>query len=371
MARALGPLGYRLTALTPERREFGAWSRYFDDVVVCPAPTEGTRFTDLLLDRAPAWRGALVLETEDAFSVALSRQRDVLSEHYHLHVGAWPVVSQFLEKDRTAALAASVGVPMPRAYEVEDGNAVPDRVLLPAIVKPVRSHEFVEAFGTKLWVVERADALADALRRASACGIDVVVQELVPGSDHGTLESVEVYVDRTGRWAAEQYNVKLRQSPPMFGVMRVGRSVPPIQDVREATRRLLVEAGYRGYASAEFKRDPRDGVARLIEVNVRLPRNGALMLRSGTNFPHIVHQDLVAHEPVPAAPLRPATFIDVVADLGNLATRDRRLLRRPWFAFRPYLHRRKAFAVLSVSDPKPMAAMLLGRLRKRWPSRRP
>ena len=148
--------------------------------------------------------------------------------------------------------------------------------------------------------------------------------------------------------------------------MRGGRSVPPIPDVREATRALLSAVDFRGYASAEFKRDPRDGRPKLIEVNVRLPRNAALMARSGIDFARLVYADLVDEVATPVIdPVIPSTFIDLTADLGNLLTRDRGMLRRPARVVGPYLARRKLEAVWSWSDTKPMATMIAARLRRR------
>jgi predicted ATP-grasp superfamily ATP-dependent carboligase len=46
----------------------------------------------------------------------------------------------------------------------------------------------------------------------------------------------------------------------------------PLDDARDAADdvvRLLTGVGYRGVFSAEFKRDPRDGRAKLLEVNCR------------------------------------------------------------------------------------------------------
>lgn len=369
VTRALGPLGFRITAVTPDPDEFGTASRYVSEVAVCPPPQDEEAFAAFLLRHCHRWRGALVLETEDPYTIALGRwKEELLTAGYRVAAPHWEQSRWFLEKHRTDALADSVGVPRPRLHHPRSSSQLAEAIAdlrFPLLVKPVRSSDFVARFGTKLWVVADASELIERFDMATAHGIEVVLQEMIPGTDAATLESVEVYVNGDGSWGGDQCNIKLRQAPPMWGVMRVGRSVPMIEDVRDHTRRLLDAAGYSGYASAEFKRDPRDGQAKLIEVNARLPRNGQLMLASGTNFPLLIYRDLVEGVPSRPQPVRPTWFIDVVADVGTTVVRDRAQLRRPRDLVRPYLARRKAFAVLSRRDPRPFLSMLGSRVRKR------
>lgn len=362
--RALGPLGFHVVAMSADPDAFGAASRHASDRVVCPDPSDAAAFTEFLLARAPAWRGALILETEDAYTEAIARNHDRLADSYHLVTPPWEVAQWFLQKDRTAELAATVAVAHPRTAPPDDPLGPGSALALPAMVKPVRSHEFVDAFGVKLWVFHRWDELREGVEAARRRGIEVVVQEVIPGSDAGTLETVELYINRDGTLGAHQCNVKLRQSPPMFGVMRAGRSVPVIPDVLDASLRLLHHVGFTGYASAEFKRDPRDGQAKLIEVNVRLPRNGALLARSGTNFPAEIHADLVEGRPSAPRPLQPSWFVDAFADLAELVRGDLGVLRHPASFFGPYVGRRRSSAVHSFRDVGPALRWARGKTAK-------
>jgi len=59
--------------------------------------------------------------------------------------------------------------------------------------------------------------------------------------------------------------------PPDFGNSSylVAEPLDAVGDALAALRRLFAHARYRGIFSAEFKRDERDGVLKLIEVNCR------------------------------------------------------------------------------------------------------
>jgi predicted ATP-grasp superfamily ATP-dependent carboligase len=82
---------------------------------------------------------------------------------------------------------------------------------------------------------------------------------------------VDGFIDRQGTLRAAFARQRYRMYPSDFGNSSYMVSVPahetaaPIADLQ----RLFRHVDYRGIFSAEFKRDPRDDVFKLIEVNVR------------------------------------------------------------------------------------------------------
>lgn len=365
--RALGRIGYYVIAMTPDPKEFGTSSRYVNEVVQCPHPAEIEEFIAFLLQNSELWHNALILETEDYFSTALSKHKSTLSEHYRLVVPDWDVAQLFIEKSLTYAMADECGVPHPAVYHMEtmqELDSMAHDLTFPVMLKPLRSHEFVDYFNQKLFIVDDLQTLREKFQLTLETQQPVLLQEIIPGTDNGTLESIEIYIDSAGEVSAEQFNVKLRQAPPMFGVMRAGKSVPPIDDIREYAHRLLRHVQYRGFASLEFKRDKRDGEPKLIEVNIRLPRNGQMLFASGTNFPHIIYQDLVSGQVTKADTYQPTYFIDLIPDLGNTFLRDfRSMLNLPAF-LRPYVARHKTFAVFSITDPMPFLSLVGAKVAK-------
>jgi len=60
---------------------------------------------------------------------------------------------------------------------------------------------------------------------------------------------------------------------------------------------MLRALDFHGFANIEFKRDPRDGQYKIIEVNARHNLSALLAVRCGVNFPllqyrHLVHGEL-------------------------------------------------------------------------------
>jgi D-aspartate ligase len=137
-------------------------------------------------------------------------------------------------------------------------------------VKPRDSQAFVQRFGVKGFPLEgRADADA-RLAAAAEAGLAVLLQEYVPGPPDAHY-FVDGYVALDGRPLAFFARRRLRMYPPDFGNSTYHLSVP-LEEVEDAVRHLrtlLGACGYVGIFSAEFKRDARDGVLKLLEVNVR------------------------------------------------------------------------------------------------------
>jgi predicted ATP-grasp superfamily ATP-dependent carboligase len=366
--RALGPLGLHIIALTHQPRDFGTASRYVREVAICPHPENREAFSGFLVRRASEWGGALILDTDDYYTTALSSSKRQLEQYYAVLAPDWAVTQRFIDKDQSYRVADACGVPRPSMYAPHTMAELESELGLyrfPMMIKPVRSHEFVAHFGKKLFIVHSPAEMRTRFQEVLNAKLPVLVQEIIPGTDYGTLESAEIYIDSQGELRAELYNIKLRQSPPMYGVMCAGKSVPPIQDVREYALRLLREVGYRGFASIEFKRDVRDGLPKLIEVNVRLPRNGQLLYASGINFPHLIYQDLVLGQRAGTHRYEPTYFVDLIPDIGNLLMRNARMLLHLPTVLRPYVARRRTFAVCSWKDPRPFVSLVTAKVTRR------
>jgi predicted ATP-grasp superfamily ATP-dependent carboligase len=64
-------------------------------------------------------------------------------------------------------------------------------------------------------------------------------------------------------------------------------------EVLDLAVKLFQSVDYRGIGCAEFKRDPRDGKPKLIEINTRAVRTSMLAIGAGVDFPWIAYQDCV------------------------------------------------------------------------------
>jgi predicted ATP-grasp superfamily ATP-dependent carboligase len=162
---------------------------------------------------------------------------------------------------------------------------------------------------------------------------------------------------------------KLRQFPLEVGSGSAMVSVfePEVADL---SRDLLRSFGYRGLANIEFKRDARDGIYRLIEVNPRSSNANQLAVSAGVDFPFLVYRYLTRpDEPeAPSAGFRVGvTWVHEDLDLqAFLALRKTgELTLAEWVGS---LRGPRSWAVFSLRDPAPflfqVSTHLAGRVRK-------
>jgi predicted ATP-grasp superfamily ATP-dependent carboligase len=177
-----------------------------------------------------------------------------------------------------------------------------------------------------------------------------MVQELLPGGDD-ELYTLGSYLAKDGEPLGLFCGRKLRQTPREIGNCRVGEAVW-VDEVVEQGLTLLNRIGFHGISQVEFKRDPRDGRYKLMEVNPRLWQWHGLAAACGVDLVRIAYRDLLGDRPTPVR-MRGAGKRWAI----SLMSGDGAAFQAP-----PYVD-----AVFAADDPKPAlvqaARVLRGALR--------
>ena len=352
--RALGRMGVSLTAVSYEEHDMGRASMFVTETMRVPHPEKQEEaFVAALLDRADDWGRRILFPADDATLMAVSRNKQALSGPFIVACPDWDVVLRVVDKSYTYRLAQSIGLPVPSTFFPGSKEELMDaagQLGFPCLLKPAVSHRYQEAFGRKMTKVHDAGELLRGYREATEACIAVMLQELIPGGDDCGAHYNSYFVN--GSAVAELTAAKVRMSPPGSGVPRVvvSRDIPSIV---EPARRILAALNYCGHSCTEFKRDPRDGVYKLLEVNGRHNRSGALSLRCGINFPwleyrHLVHGDLPPQNGAETGIYWIDEFHDAARSLRCLFSER----YSPMAYIRPYL-RPHVFAVFNWPDVKP------------------
>lgn len=193
--------------------------------------------------------------------------------HYPASVAPIDALDILVDKASFAGTLDRLGLPHPttRLLEsVQDLDLVSDKVLQSSFLKPVHSQQFFARFAVKAFLIANKTSAQARLRECIDAGLQVMLQEYIPGppTSHYFIDG---FVDRNGVVRALFARRRLRMSPPDFGNSTLMISVP-LKDTGDAAatlRRLFAGIEYRGIFSAEFKKDARDDVFNLIEVNAR------------------------------------------------------------------------------------------------------
>ncbi|PKQ15529.1 MAG: hypothetical protein CVT67_08915 [Actinobacteria bacterium HGW-Actinobacteria-7] len=354
MTRALGVMGVPVVAMYYDEADHGYVSKYVQERIRSPHPERNEDdFIEFLVGYATRFEGSFLIPASDATLAAVSRHKELLERHYIVGCPEWEITKLFVDKKHTYALADRYGIPAPKTTvprSVEDVERYANEVQYPCLVKPCQGHQYFEVFHRKMVMANSFDQMLHAYREATDAKFEVVLQEFIPGdSSHGVNYNSYSW---GGKALVEFTAAKIRNAPRDTGSPCVAQS-QFVSEVLEPGRRILQAMDFHGYACTEFKRDARDGVYKLMEVNGRHNLSSLLAVSCGINFPWIHYEHLV-HGKLPEA-LRQQTglyWIDLVRDLSaspGYLFKERYPVRR---YLKPYLDPH-VFAILDSTDPKP------------------
>jgi predicted ATP-grasp superfamily ATP-dependent carboligase len=289
VVRSLGRRGLPVWVVRePEGDGIATHSRYASRSLSWPAESDEARISFLrsFAREAPGWA---LIPTGDETAAFLARHRDALAQDFLVTTPPWVVLRWAYDKRLMHKLAQSLGIAAPRTWFPKGRDEVASLDCeFPAILKPAIKEGHNSFTAAKAWRVEDREEL---LRRYDeACTyVDpevVMVQELVLGGGGSQVSYAALMQD--GEERAWLTALRLRQNPMDFGRSSsfvVSASEP---DAAEASRALLREIRFTGLVEVEFKRDPRDGVVKLLDVNPRVWGWHTLGGRAGVDFPYLL-----------------------------------------------------------------------------------
>lgn len=237
----------------------------------CPDPIKDEKkLVTLLIDlRQRLQTKPVIYAGSDEFVLFLSKNRDILQEHFRYIMPNHALIEAVLDKRLTAKLADDYEIPSPKTFVInhqELSDQLLSNFVYPCILKPVHGYEFRKQLSKKVIIIENETQLKEQLPVLQQFG-DLIIQEIIPGGDDcvyqiGTLFAEDM--ELIGLFMGQ----KLNQFPPYFGT---GAFVQSIRDeeVIEKGVSLLKTLKMTGISVAEFKRDSRDGQLKFIEINAR------------------------------------------------------------------------------------------------------
>lgn len=348
-------------------------SRYVTEKVLCPdINLDEKTLADFLIKfgRRFAERPVL-MATADSYALMISRYADQLAPYYRFPILPDGLLEKIIDKRGLSELAGELHLRMPTTYAVMPGSDIAhiaEKISYPCIIKPSLSHKFVKVFRQKCLYAANREKLMEDLNTACASGLEVMVQEVIPGFDD-RMYVFDAYINARGKLTHTFSAQKLRQFPINFGSSTFTRQYYE-PELINLGREYMERLGYRGYGEIEFKKDPRSEEYYLIEINARLSTLNVLFDKCGIEFTYIMYRDLIG-EPLPEKHLAenlPWAFWHAYEDAISICSylRKRQLtvaqILKPWFAYR------KAHAIWAADDIKPLfafALLILGKIAKR------
>jgi len=304
IARSLGRYDVPVYALDSDPRQFGLFSRYCKKQI-CPHPHESEdELLDYMLDLGKQLGKSVLYPTSDDFVLFVSKYRDVLSEYYIFLMPSDEMMQRAVNKRGLYELAIEHDVPVAKAFfpkNLDEIQAVSEEIEYPCIMKPNHSLNWRRADmsaivgNSKVLLAHSPDELVNLYKEVSKIDNDLMIQEIIGGSDDLLYYFVS-YLNENSKPLAIFAGRKLRVLPVYFGSGSFVSSVWE-PDLNKNSLALLQGMGYKGLSGVEFKKDPKDGQFKIIEINARFGLWDALGAKCGVDVALTSYKDAVG-EPV-------------------------------------------------------------------------
>ncbi len=363
--RSLGQMGVPVIVIYYEKVDMGYRSKYVQESIFSASPESSEEaFLDVIVKCEGKYGKCVIFPSDDASLFIVAKNKKFLSEYHFLACPDWEKVNLIVDKKFTYELAENCGIPAPKTMVPKNETEVKgfcELIGYPCLIKPCFSHRYYDHFKKKMTKVVSLEQAVFAFREADSFGVEVMVQELIPGDDTlGVNYNSFVF---GGSDPVEFVAEKVRLSPPKFGVPRVvrGKWIPEVAEIGQKTVKAF---GYEGYSCTEFKKDPRDGTYKLMELNGRHNRSSLLSLKCGVNFPFIEYKSHVSGEfPVQIQSETEFMWIDEFRDLYQsfVSAKEESLSFKRFVE--PY-RRNHVFAVFDRNDMGPFFTRVHGLVRR-------
>jgi predicted ATP-grasp superfamily ATP-dependent carboligase len=201
----------------------------------------------------------------------IARNHRTLEALFSLATPEWEIFRWAYDKRLTYQLAAQLDIPHPVTWYQTDRDELEQLACtFPLILKPAHKLRPSRLTWDKAWLVtSRAEMMA---RYDEACTMAdpglIMLQDLIPGDAVGQFSFGALCAD--GQPLASIVAIRRRQHPVDFG--RSSSYVESTEDaeIERLGRAILGALRFNGLVEVEFKRDSRDGICKLLDINPRI-----------------------------------------------------------------------------------------------------
>ena len=286
LMESLHKLGCHVTTYNASRLDMGYASHYPDKKILS--------FCDAK-DPEKSWKAIstelktkhydLVIPLNDFVAIMLSEHKEELKPYVTIAVNDWNVFQYASDKLKTMKVCMENGIPCPKTFLADENltNLSSLDLKYPICIKPRTGFS---AVGFRM--IEKQEDLEHIVAATKEKYGPPLIQEYIPQTD--LQYKAELFVDKEGNVKSCCIFSKIRWYPIDGGSSTLNKSVHR-PDIKESCERLLKAIGWRGYADIDLIQDPRDGVAKIMEINPRITGSVKICYACGVNFSEQILQD--------------------------------------------------------------------------------
>lgn len=279
LMKALHDLNCYVTTYNKSKLDMGYTSRYPDKKILGywdrKSPEKSLDALQKLLKNG---QYDIVIPMTDFSAILLSQNKDELSQYASIAVNNWDIFQSASDKQRTMMACEANGIPHPKTLinveTVED--ILQSDLKYPFVIKPRTGYGSIG-----FHCIENEEHLRQVFEKAVNSHGKMLAQEYIPQTD--IQYKAELFINSNGEVTSACVFDKTRWYPIDGGSTCCSASVDR-PDIVECSARLLKAIGWRGYGDVDLIQDPRDGVAKVMEINPRITASVKICFAAGIDF---------------------------------------------------------------------------------------
>ncbi len=259
--RSLGRAGIHVTAMSPNHRALSFFSRYCRNKILCPDPGDEEQYIDFIGSYIQENPVDVLVPVGYLSAIAISRYQKELLPFTRVPVAEYGSMQVACNKQKTMQLASTLDVPSPHEY-----TSVKDITEFPVVAKDPYGSGKIRYIGSP-----------QEFERFAPAGS--LLQEYIPGTGYGFFA-----LFNRGKVRAYFMHRRKREFPITGGASTCAEGIYN-EEVKRIGLKLLESLQWHGVAMVELKKDNRDGIFKLMEINPKFWGSLDLSIASGVNFP--------------------------------------------------------------------------------------
>ena len=366
VVRGFGRRNIPVVYIDLEEQSIARHSKYIHKRLKCLGlMVSDDNFINLLLNLGEKSNNKMaIIPTGDLDALAISKYKKELEQFYHIPIPEYNIAKNMVNKNNFYKLLEKLNVDYPNTLipkNLDELEFLKSKMPFPYIIKPSNSILFQDEFAQKCFVLNSQQEFRKAIEKLKNKNLDVMIQEIIPGND---IYAISMYFNKDSKPLAICGYDKLRHFPPDFGngsfCKTAWRSVPI-----DIAVQLLTSIGYHGIAEPEFKKDPRDGKYKLLEINVRTSLQNRLPAGSGHDIEYIAYLDVTRQNigdlSLPDSGIEwvhdPYDFLSCLRQIKDSRLEIKDMLK----SFKG----KKIHSVVAIDDPIPLFIHMIGMFRRK------
>lgn len=356
MMKALHDLGCHITTYNTSKLDMGYSSRYPDKKLLAFWDRSNSHKSLIALREVlKNDKYDIVVPMSDFSAILLSKNKKELSKYAAIATNDWEVFQMASDKQNTMITCMENDIPCP--HTLHDVETIEDilktSIKYPFIIKPRTGYGSIG-----FHIINDERHLQKVFNNSVICHGKMLVQEYIPQTD--IQYKAELFIDRNGIVKSACVFNKTRWYPIDGGSTCCSATVDR-PDIIEISAKLLKIIGWKGYADVDLIQDPRDGIAKIMEINPRITASVKVCFSAGIDFA----RQIVEYE----TQRKVTEFKDYLIDvrlrymhtdiLWFIQSTDRFKTNPSWFSFK-----RTTDQIFSLDDPWPFFTNSLQAIKK-------